>query len=157
MLDRHDAPDAWVVETLTRREREILALLAEGLTGPEMAVRLTLALSSVKSHLQHLYGKLGVNSKRQAVSRAQRLGMLYSAAGAASPVHDWPQARTCRCGGEVELARGQERLAERWLVTLIGPGGVRRTRLEVRLVFDNGEPVLEEWPRLQILVAMPPV
>jgi ATP/maltotriose-dependent transcriptional regulator MalT len=69
MLDRHNAPDAWVVETLTRREREILALLAEGLTGPEMAVRLTLALSSVKSHLQHLYGKLGVNSKRQAVSR----------------------------------------------------------------------------------------
>jgi DNA-binding CsgD family transcriptional regulator len=59
-------------EPLTRREREILALLAQGLSGPEIAEQLTLGLSSVKSHIQHLYGKLGANSKRQAVARARR-------------------------------------------------------------------------------------
>src|SRR5688500_5276880 len=69
-----------VPEALTRREREILAMLAEGLTTPEIAERLTLALSTVKWHLGHLYGKLGVNRKRQALTRARSLGLL-----AASP------------------------------------------------------------------------
>ena len=64
------------VEPLTRREREVLALLAEGLTSPEIAERLTLATSSVKSHLQHVYGKLGASSKREAVARARELGLL---------------------------------------------------------------------------------
>src|SRR6266702_3684764 len=65
-----------VGEALTRREREVLGLLAQGLSGPEMAEQLTLGLSSVKSHIQHLYGKLGVNGKRQAVARARELGLL---------------------------------------------------------------------------------
>src|SRR5688572_17560261 len=74
------------VDPLTRREREILALLAQGYTGPEIADRLTLALSSVRWHLKHLYAKLGVNSKRQALDRARQLGLLEppSATGAAS-------------------------------------------------------------------------
>ena len=70
-----------LVEPLTRREREILALLAAGFSAPEIAEQLTLAVSSVKWHIQHLYGKLGVNSKRQALTRAQALGLL----GAATP------------------------------------------------------------------------
>ncbi len=72
-------------EPLTRREREILALLAEGLTSPEIADRLTLAASSVKSHMQHLYGNLGANSKRQAVARARELGLLKGSSAELSP------------------------------------------------------------------------
>src|SRR5688500_15295865 len=80
-----------LTEALTRREREILALLAEGLTGPETAERLTLALSTVKWHLEHIYGKLGANSKREALTRARELGLL-SSHGAASPAGSVPPA-----------------------------------------------------------------
>ena len=65
-------------EPLTRREQEILVLLAEGLTGSEMAERLTLAVSSVRWYIQQIYGKLGVNGKRQAITRAGELGLLRS-------------------------------------------------------------------------------
>src|ERR1700694_2986281 len=78
-------------EPLTRREREVLALLAQGLSGPEIAQQLTLGLSSVKSHIAHLYGKLGVNSKRQAVARARELGLL-TPLGQAPPPLPFPAA-----------------------------------------------------------------
>jgi DNA-binding CsgD family transcriptional regulator len=70
-----------LVEPLTRREREILGLLADGLSAPEIAEKLTLAVSSVKWHVLQVYGKLGVNSKRQALNRASELGLL----GASQP------------------------------------------------------------------------
>jgi DNA-binding CsgD family transcriptional regulator len=75
-------------EPLTRRKREILALLAEGFNGPEIAEKLTLALSSVKSHMQHLYGKLGASSKREVVARARAQGLL------ATPHGEWLAAAT---------------------------------------------------------------
>ena len=72
----HSRPAEPLVDSLTRREREILALLAQGHTGPEIADRLMLALSSVRWYLQQLYAKLGANGRREAVSRAQALGLL---------------------------------------------------------------------------------
>ena len=65
-----------LVEPLTRRERDVLALLDEGFSAPEIAEKLTVAVSSVKTHIQHLYGKLGVNGKRPALIRARELGLL---------------------------------------------------------------------------------
>ncbi|MEP7359066.1 MAG: LuxR C-terminal-related transcriptional regulator, partial [Anaerolineales bacterium] len=64
-----------LVEALTGRESQMLGFLAEGYSRQEIATRLTLGLASVKFHIQHLYGKLGVNSKRQALDRAQALGL----------------------------------------------------------------------------------
>src|SRR5258708_3595565 len=61
---------------LTRRQGEILALLAQGYSGPEIAEKLTLAISSVRSHVVQIYGKLAVNTKRQALTRASELGLL---------------------------------------------------------------------------------
>src|SRR5262245_45255297 len=110
------------VEPLTRREREILALLAQGLTRPEIADKLTVALSSVKTHLQHVYGKLGVNDRRQAIVRAGALGLLDSPPAAmptrAQPErkHNLPLQMTRFFGRGVELAQLQERLAEHRLV-----------------------------------------
>src|SRR5260221_12350593 len=80
--------DKPLVEPLTRREREILGLLAQGNSAPEIAQVQVLGLSTVKSHIQHVYSKLGVNSKRQAVSRAQALGLLGPARGAPAPTVD---------------------------------------------------------------------
>jgi two-component system nitrate/nitrite response regulator NarL len=61
---------------LTAREREILRLTAEGLSGPEIGRRLYLSPATVKTHLQHLYAKLGVSDRAAAVAEAMRRGLL---------------------------------------------------------------------------------
>jgi len=65
-----------IIEPLSEREIEVLHLLAEGLTNPEIAARLTLALNTVKSHTRSIYGKLDVHNRTQAVGRARALGIL---------------------------------------------------------------------------------
>jgi two-component system nitrate/nitrite response regulator NarL len=61
---------------LTEREREVLALLAEGRSAPEIGRTLFLATSTVKSHLAHLYEKLGVSDRAAAVAEAMRRGLI---------------------------------------------------------------------------------
>lgn len=61
---------------LTPREREVLALIAEGLSAPKIAERLHLSTPTVKSHLGTLYDKLGVSDRGAAVAVAMRLGLL---------------------------------------------------------------------------------
>lgn len=63
-------------ESLSEREHEVLELLAEGLSNQEIARDLFISLATVKSHTAHIYGKLGVNSREQAVTRASALGIL---------------------------------------------------------------------------------
>ena len=65
-----------LVEPLSQREIEVLQLVAEGLTNPEIASRLYLSLNTIKGHTRNIYGKLGVHSRTQAVALAQRLGLL---------------------------------------------------------------------------------
>ncbi|RSS81233.1 response regulator transcription factor [Streptomyces sp. WAC06614] len=61
---------------LTDRERQVLKLFAEGLSIPAVANRLFLAPSTVKSHAQRLYTKLGVSDRAAAVAEAMRRGLL---------------------------------------------------------------------------------
>jgi two-component system nitrate/nitrite response regulator NarL len=61
---------------LTEREREILALLADGCSAPEISERLIVATSTVKTHLHHLYEKLGVTDRAAAVAEGMRRGMV---------------------------------------------------------------------------------
>jgi DNA-binding NarL/FixJ family response regulator len=63
-------------DLLTYREREVLALLAGGSTNREIAEALSVTVATVKSHLVHLYSKLGVRSRQEALSRAVGLGLL---------------------------------------------------------------------------------
>jgi len=69
-------PETGLVETLSEREVEVLEYIAAGLTNREIAERLYLSLNTVKVHTRNLYGKLGVNSRTQAVARARELGIL---------------------------------------------------------------------------------
>lgn len=69
-------PLAALVEPLSEREREILQLIAEGLTNRQIADRLVLAIGTVKAHTSSIYGKLGVANRVQAVARARELKLL---------------------------------------------------------------------------------
>ncbi|HEX7582691.1 MAG TPA: response regulator transcription factor [Gaiellaceae bacterium] len=61
---------------LTRREREVLLLVARGLTNREAAEQLELGEESVKTYLERAYAKLGVSRRAEAVAEAHRLGLL---------------------------------------------------------------------------------
>jgi DNA-binding NarL/FixJ family response regulator len=63
-------------QSLTRREGEVLALLALGLTQRDIANELVVSPKTVGSHIQNLLGKLGVHSRTQAVALAFRDGLL---------------------------------------------------------------------------------
>ncbi|MCS5496501.1 response regulator transcription factor [Cnuibacter physcomitrellae] len=62
--------------SLSAREIEVLALVAEGASNGEIAARLHITDATVKSHLVHVFDKLGVGSRTAAVSRARDLGIL---------------------------------------------------------------------------------
>lgn len=62
--------------TLTGREREILALTADGQSVGQIAQRLFLSPNTVKTHLQNLYEKLGVSDRAAAVAEGMRQGVL---------------------------------------------------------------------------------
>jgi DNA-binding CsgD family transcriptional regulator len=61
---------------LTPREREVLQLAAEGLSGPSIANRLVVSPATVKTHFSNLYRKLGVSDRTAAVARGLRFGLI---------------------------------------------------------------------------------
>ncbi|MFP4345842.1 MAG: LuxR C-terminal-related transcriptional regulator [Anaerolineales bacterium] len=72
-----EAPAQDLVEPLSERELEVLALLAAGLTNQEAAERLFISVNTVKTHVKHVYDKLNVRNRAEAVARAAELGLLY--------------------------------------------------------------------------------
>jgi DNA-binding NarL/FixJ family response regulator len=64
---------------LSPREREVLQLLAQGRTNREIARTLTVSVSTVKIHVEHILAKLGVSDRTQAAVRALELGLLETA------------------------------------------------------------------------------
>ena len=65
-----------LVEPLSSRELEVLQLIAAGLSNGEIATRLVVTVGTVKSHINHLFGKLGVTSRTRAIACARALGLL---------------------------------------------------------------------------------
>jgi LuxR family maltose regulon positive regulatory protein len=65
-----------LVEPLSAREREVLGLMAAGLSNPEIAARLYVGVGTVKTHVHRVLAKLAAGSRTQAVARARGLGLL---------------------------------------------------------------------------------
>lgn len=68
--------DTVVGTALTNREREILALLADGLGNKQIAARLGISANTVKTHLELLFEKLNVSSRAEAVATGVRRGLV---------------------------------------------------------------------------------
>ena len=62
--------------SLTEREQQILRLIAAGKSSPEIAAELFLGVTTVKTHVQHLYEKLGVSDRAAAVAEAMRKHLI---------------------------------------------------------------------------------
>lgn len=73
---RRAAQQPGLVEALTEREVELLALIAAGLSNQEISRRLYISLPTVKWHIGNIFGKLSVRSRTQAVAQARALGIL---------------------------------------------------------------------------------
>jgi DNA-binding CsgD family transcriptional regulator len=67
---------AWPGEPLTAGETRVLRYLPSHLAAPGIAAELSLSANTVKTHLRHLYRKLGAHSRQEAVQRARAIGLL---------------------------------------------------------------------------------
>jgi len=80
MLDevrRLDRPNADEERIVTRREEEVLQLIADGCSTPEVASRLFISQKTVKNHLASIYQKLDARDRTQAVVQAVRMGIIH--------------------------------------------------------------------------------
>jgi len=71
-----DTPQSNLLNLLTPRELEILALMAGGASNQEIAARLVVTVGTVKGHVNHILDKLEARNRTGAVARARELGLL---------------------------------------------------------------------------------
>ena len=76
LLRRREQPASGHAPVLTPREREVLDLLARGLANHEIAEQLVISPKTVGTHVEHIYGKLGVRSRVEALTAGYRLELL---------------------------------------------------------------------------------
>jgi DNA-binding NarL/FixJ family response regulator len=79
-------PHKAALESLTNRELDVLRLLAQGQSNPQIADSLVISRGTVKGHVQHIISKLGVSDRTQAAVRAIGLGLI-------NPAQDGPRPR----------------------------------------------------------------
>ena len=67
----------WLYDTLSEREREVLNLIATGMTNAQIAERLVISERTVKSHVNNILSKLGVTDRTQAATTALQRGLVH--------------------------------------------------------------------------------
>jgi predicted ATPase/DNA-binding CsgD family transcriptional regulator len=153
-----------LIESLTNREQEILVLLVKHCSNKEIATSLNLSVNSVKWYARQIYGKLGVENRRQVAARANELGLLSTPASEdvsslpathleSLPKHNLPLQLTSFIGRVEEIRQVKELLGSSRLVTLTGAGGVGKTRLALAVALQ----ILPEYEGGLWLVELAPV
>ena len=117
---------------LSRREREVAALVGQGLTDKEIAGRLFLSPRTVEGHLQSIRNKLGFDNRAQVAAWVAR-EPEQAARPSPSGLPGW---LTAFVGRQAELERIPPLLERTRAVTITGPGGAGKTRLALRLAGD---------------------
>ena len=136
--------DGVLISQLTDREKDILRLMADGLSNREIAQSLSLSFETIKWYNKQIYDKLGVSNRTQAVSDTQSLGLLNESlvVGEESPSENIPPRPnlpaqvTSFVGRQREVTEARSILQKSRLLTLSGPGGSGKTRLALRLASE---------------------
>ncbi|HMN29348.1 MAG TPA: LuxR C-terminal-related transcriptional regulator, partial [Caldilineaceae bacterium] len=134
-------------EPLSEREIEILQLAADGCSNGEIAARLSLSLNTIKWYSKRIYEKLDVETRTQAIKRAQTMGLFNGGTPQSKPIQpgdNLPSPLTAFVGRHAEIDTIKQLLKQHRLLTLTGPGGIGKTRLalqvaeELQAFFRNG-------------------
>lgn len=123
-------------ETLTRRERQVLDLLAEGRTNKQISDSLFIDVRTAEFHVANVLGKLGLESRAQVaayVSRDERPRGSLAAS-------NLPESLTSFVGRQSELSTLTTLLERSRLVTVTGAGGIGKTRLALQAARAWGQP-----------------
>ena len=118
---------------LTPREQEVLTCICSGQTNRQIAEQLTLTVSTVKWYVRQIYNKLGVETRVEAIARAERAGIVDVEAIKNKVRHNLPVGATLFVGREQELRSLAKLITDQYtrLITIVGPGGIGKTRLAV--------------------------
>lgn len=138
-MDGSDYP--FLLSPLTERELDILKLIVEGLSNPEIADHLVIGVETVRWHTKQIYSKLDVHSRTQAVHRAYELGLLTNPTTPTinleppPPRDNLPTYTLPFVGREAETIELNRLLQDHdvRLITVVGPGGMGKTRLCVEV------------------------
>jgi predicted ATPase/DNA-binding CsgD family transcriptional regulator len=129
--------DTSYLEILTNREAEVLKMLADGASNHDIATALYLEVSTVKWHNAQIYEKLQVRNRRQAVIRAQTLGILKAKTSNLFQQiqHNLPADTLPFIGRVQEIHELIQQLTDEKarLVTILGAGGMGKTRLSIEV------------------------
>jgi predicted ATPase/DNA-binding CsgD family transcriptional regulator len=129
--------DLIYLEPLTHREKEILQLLASGSSNHEIATKLFLEVSTVKWHNAQIYDKLRVKNRKEAIIRAQTLGILEANSSKIflQILHNLPADTLPFIGRAEEIQALVKQLnSDKYrLITILGPGGMGKTRLAIEV------------------------
>jgi DNA-binding CsgD family transcriptional regulator len=113
-----DARASRLIDQLTSRELEVLAMLAAGRSNQAIARQLVISLDTVKKHVSHLMGKLGAANRTEAVARGRELGLIDEACLRPSPVvnhgSSGPMSRHSAARFGDRMGRGRGLLGNRW-------------------------------------------
>lgn len=125
------------IEALTRRELDVLTLLAEGLSNQEIAASLVMEMGTVKWYNTQIYDKLQVKNRKQAVTRALTLGILEANTSdpRQQPQHNLPADTLPFIGRRREINELTQQLtSDKFrLITILGPGGMGKTRFSIEV------------------------
>ncbi|HEY1920185.1 MAG TPA: LuxR C-terminal-related transcriptional regulator [Streptosporangiaceae bacterium] len=140
---------------MSEREAEVLQKLGAHLTNAKIASQMHISVRTVESHVSSLLRKFGVPDRRALAELAPAVAARPLPRSGAGPVVGLSSARTTFIGREQEQAAVREGLAGRdgRVVSLIGPGGVGKTRLAAKMA----ETMADQYPSGAVFIDLVPV